>query len=253
MLLQEGGEGHRLPVGVGARNEIIARDAEKDGKIGTHCRPNGRQDLQWEAGAVLPAPAVLVGAQIGQRGEKLGDQIAGGAYDLHAVKSGPFGPEGALRPAVDDGPELFSGGLPGGLPGIGGINGGRSQGLHSLREKFGFCISAGVVELHHRFGPTGMHALSKHLQFRKKLIVFQAEEVGTGGAEVIEPGPAHDHQAGASRSPLPVEGAKGGRGHALGGIVGLQGRHDDPVFQFHAIDGDGPEQSLHTNTSFWPV
>ena len=62
--------------------------------------------LEQEAGAVLEAAAVAVGAPVGAVAQELVDQVAVGAVDLDAVEAGRLGAPGAVGELGDDARDL---------------------------------------------------------------------------------------------------------------------------------------------------
>ncbi len=66
---------------------VGAVDAQLHQEVGAHRFPDGLQNLEGEAGAVLQRAAVAVGAGVHQGGEELGEEEAVAAVDEHAVKA----------------------------------------------------------------------------------------------------------------------------------------------------------------------
>ena len=84
-------------VGVAAAgDEVVAAYAYGQRDVGADDLADGRQRLYEEAGAAVDVAAVLVGAQVGQRGEELPVEVAGVRLYLYAVEAGLEGVGGGL-------------------------------------------------------------------------------------------------------------------------------------------------------------
>ena len=100
---QETGERDGLVGRPAVVNPVGGRDADKKREVGWPGSADGVDDLQEEAGAVLEAAAVSIGALIGERREELMQQIAVGSVDLNEVEAGGKGAFCRLREGRDDG------------------------------------------------------------------------------------------------------------------------------------------------------
>ncbi len=155
----------------------VAVDLDEDGEIGAARLPDGGDDLGRQAEAVFGAAAVGIGAVVFQRGEELGEQIAVGAVDLHAVHPGLLGPQSRRRE-------------------------GAAQGIQVLRRhpvgpqwRGGHGLCPGVVELHHHFGALLVHRLGDPAQNGQIGVGIQAVLRGGGFARLHHIGVGAEKQA----------------------------------------------------------
>jgi hypothetical protein len=70
------GEADALVPGLAAVDEVEERDAVDEERVGADGRAGAADDLEGEAGAVLPGAAPGVGAAVGARGEELVEEVA---------------------------------------------------------------------------------------------------------------------------------------------------------------------------------
>jgi len=91
---QRGGEDHRLVDGEAAIEPVGGADPEAERSLGRPDLAHRRRHFERIAHPVVEAAAIVVGAVIGERGQKLVQQIAMGAVDLGDVDPEP---RGALR------------------------------------------------------------------------------------------------------------------------------------------------------------
>ena len=245
------GEGRPLRVGVGAGDEVAAADAHGDGVVRPHRRPHRPDDLQREAAPVLPAAAVLVRPPVGHRGEELGNEVSGGGDDLRHVKARSLGPDGALRPLFRHLMDLLHRHLRRRLPGVGAVHRRRGQrGLSAGHVPAGD-VPPGVVELDGHLAAPPVDAVGELLPARHRVVAGKGHGVILR-AVLVEPAGADDEQSHAALGPLPVVFGEPGGAVAVVRVEMVHGGHDDAVFQRHAVDGDGGEQSLifHVRASF---
>lgn len=89
--------GVALP-GPGEEGVVVLGDADLglEVEVPAHLGTDGGNDLHQEAGPVLQGPPVLVRAVVDGRAEELGEKVAVGRVQLHAVQAGLPGPAGAL-------------------------------------------------------------------------------------------------------------------------------------------------------------
>ncbi len=91
------GEGDGIVDGPAALGPVRGGDAEPEGKALGPDVADGGDDLAQEAGAVLKAAAVVVGAGVDQRREELVDEIAVGAVNFDEFEAGLEGAAGGRR------------------------------------------------------------------------------------------------------------------------------------------------------------
>jgi hypothetical protein len=63
-------------------------DLHLEVEVAAHLPPDGRDDLQQEAGPVLQRPPVLVGSIVDPGAEELGEQVAVAGVQLDPVQAG---------------------------------------------------------------------------------------------------------------------------------------------------------------------
>ena len=103
------GEGDGVFDGPAALGPVGGGDAEPEGQALGPDVADGCDDLAQEAGAVVEAAAVVVGAGVDQRREKLVDQVAVGGVDFDQFEAGLEGAAGGFGKGVDDGGDAFGG------------------------------------------------------------------------------------------------------------------------------------------------
>ena len=96
-----------------------------------------------------------------------------------------------------------------------------------------------------------MDAVSEFTPTRDGIVCAERHGV-VFGAIVVKPAGADNDESCAALYALPVVFTEAGRGIAVLGVQMMHGRHDDAVFQLHAVDGDGGKESavFHGATLF---
>lgn len=91
---------------------VTAAQPQGNGKVIPHSLPNCLDDFPMEAYAVFHRlRAVRIGSLVGQRGEKLIEEIAVSGVKFYSVKSRLLGPEGRLGKPFRNLPDLLKGHL----------------------------------------------------------------------------------------------------------------------------------------------
>jgi hypothetical protein len=96
------GESDGVVDGPAVINPIGSGDAHEEGQVRGPCEADGIDDLEQKANAVVVASTVGVGALVGERREKLVQEVAVGGVDLDEVEAGCMSAVSGLREGVDD-------------------------------------------------------------------------------------------------------------------------------------------------------
>src|SRR5207247_6178260 len=91
----------QLFLGQATGDEVIPAVADADDEVLPHRVAHGAEDLLAEPGPVLEAAAVLIGARVGERGDKVFEQVATVEGNVAAVVAALFEAHGGGGPAVD--------------------------------------------------------------------------------------------------------------------------------------------------------
>ncbi len=218
-------------------------------------RPRGAQgagDFEREAGAVFEASAVLVGAVVRERREKLVEEIAMGGVQFDEVEAGG---EGAVSGGGEVGDDLVhAGAVERGGDGVGVIEaeGGGGYGLPAAFRQWdaagGFPgnghagFASGVGELGAGVGSMLMEERGDALEFGDVLVLPDAEVAGSDagfGADGVgfgEDDGGAAYGAAAEMDEVPVVG------EAAGGGVLAHGRDGDTVRKGEAAELEGAEE-----------
>jgi hypothetical protein len=78
---------HRFLDAESSGGRVHHAELHRQGLVGRHCRAYCPHHVNGEAGAALRRPAPVVIAAIGERGQKLADEVAVGPVDVHAVEA----------------------------------------------------------------------------------------------------------------------------------------------------------------------
>ena len=94
-------DGERFVLGEAAALEVGGVELDRKDLVGADRRPHGSDDVEQKPAASLGVAAPVVVAAVGQRGEKLIDEVTVGSVDLDAVEAGRDNGPGGLGEACD--------------------------------------------------------------------------------------------------------------------------------------------------------
>ena len=216
---------------------VLCVDAHKQGHPLRHGGADGADTRQREAGAVLQAAAVLVGAVVQAIRQEGVGQIVVGTVELDAVEPGSHRAGSSLAVAVHHLGDHFPADAGNGEAGCQlGITGKQDHGrlVHTDRQ-------TALPQLDTRLAALGMDGIGQLLQFGDVLILCDGEE-HLGGAEGVDGRDLHDIQGTAAPCAGDMVCNVLFVYKTILGKAGAHGRHDDAVAQGHVLDGNGREQ-----------
>ena len=251
----------RAPAGI-----IIHRQAHEDRQVGRPVGAHAFGNFERKATTVGRAAAVLIGALIGLRRQKLMNQKTVGAMNFNGIESGrpstrSRSPEGLHHLADFGGGERprhrrIGIGRQGtgrnqfpGVPVVGHTaccrQLGKSrlgQGLAALPGPAGAGLAARVPQLDAGFGAAAMNEIDDPLEMRHEGVIPQAEVAHRAAAAPLDLGRLHHHQTDTARCiPAGIHQMPVGR-KAADRCVLVHRRDDDPIAQRQAAKGHWGKQ-----------
>ena len=230
---------------------VLDREAVDDGRS-VRRDLDRAQHVEPEAGAVLQAAAVFVGAPVLERGVKLRDQVTVGGMDLDAVEARLLGARGGGGVRGDGdldarlGHFLRDDGLECGLVDRMGNGRGRNR---RLAADVDAGMPAAMAELDRRLRSGAMNLIDQPRQPRQEAIVVDSHLVAAVAAGLFRRRHLDGDEADAAACPREIIGdavvgdeafrVRRARGHR---------RHDDPVGDLDRADARGRQQDVHDRT-----
>ena len=235
---------------VAVRHEVVGGDAHQDGHVVAAGLVDLVDDLAQEAGAVLGASAVLVGAMVGVLGQEAHHHVADAGMDLDDVDAAVLGALGRFAVLLHHDGDLFFGvfALGHAHERAAGNVFGRSVG----QQRVGAARTPLVAQLQLRghLRAMLMARLGDALPTRVELVGPNAAGSGGGvilrlGIEAIADVRAADlDQAHAALGALLVEVHQVVRNMIVVDLLDRHGQHDEPVPDLHPADAERFQQLL---------
>ena len=229
---------HFLPVAA-VLDQVHQGQAKADDEVLGHGRAYALHDAQRKAAAAGGIAAPFVGAEVGQRRQKLVDQIALAAHDLHTVIAGFPGQSGAAHIVGNDLLDLRCAEFTRAAAAeLGEHAAGRDAAAAVV-------VAAHMQYLHEDMAALGMHRIGDEAVPGRLLWRAQCRELGMLGHSqcvlVDAEAPCDDEL-----QPFPCTfGVEEGQLFKTLRLIlqpGMHGAHQNPVLQGDMADGDGLEE-----------